>query len=94
MIAYELLLEKIAAYQSDQTDEHLKQRLANEIVKANEGLCIYKAKNFVDSGVEWPELVNAARDGIYEAIKNLISIKVLGFQPMPVSKSKNICTSL
>ncbi|KAI9129143.1 sigma factor [Acaryochloris sp. CCMEE 5410] len=69
MIAYELLLEKIAAYQSDQTDEHLKQRLANEIVKANEGLCIYKAKNFVDSGVEWPELVNAARDGIYEAIK-------------------------
>lgn len=69
MIAYELLLEKIAAYQSDQIDEHLKQRLANDIVKANEGLCIYKAKEFVDSGVEWPELVNAARDGIYEAIK-------------------------
>lgn len=68
MFTYDVLIEKIAAYQSAQTDERLKRRLANEIVEVNEGLCIHKAKRFVDSGVEWDELLNQARFGVYKAI--------------------------
>lgn len=69
MFTYDVLLEKIAAYQSDQTDERIKQHLANEIVEDNEGLCIHKAKKFVDSGVEWDDLLNQARFGVYRAIE-------------------------
>lgn len=69
MLAYDLLLEKIAAYQSDKTDELLRQHLANEIVKANEGLCVLKAQKFRDSGVEWDVLLNAARQGIAKTIE-------------------------
>lgn len=69
MLAYNLLLEKIAAYQSDKTDERVREQLKNEIVAENEGICVLKAEKFKDSGVEWDDLLNEARQGIGETIK-------------------------
>lgn len=69
MLAYNSLLEKIADYQSDKTDEDTKRHLSNEIVVANEGLCVLKAQKYRDSSVEWDYLLNEARQGIAEAIE-------------------------
>lgn len=61
-------LDLIAEYQSPETLPHQKERLADQIIAINEGLCRKAANRYTYPGVDIEALVNLGRTGMKRAI--------------------------
>lgn len=61
-------LDLIAEYQSPETLPHQKERLADQIIAINEGLCRKAANRYTYPGVDIEVLVNLGRTGMKRAI--------------------------